>query len=292
MAAGCRRPLRRWCFMLSLPGASRRVERRRRGNQHYHYLSSGILVYDPVVTKAPNDDKVSATPPPRPPHEGWRLSRAEVIAREIERQILDATLTHGARLGTKSDLRQQFGVAVGTVNEAVRLLETRGLVAAKPGPGGGLFVRVPSSHVRLDHLVLDLREESDTAADCLIVRNALEEPVLLEAAQVRSADDIRDLRTILDEMAASRLDPIGFLKANWALHRRIAAIIPNAVLRLIYTTLLDTIESEVQNVEPDEIFEADESVQIHAELVDALESGERARIHAAVLRHSPLIGSP
>ena len=58
-----------------------------------------------------------------------RVSRAELVARELEREIAGG-LAPGERLGTKDDLRQRFGVAVATVNEAVRLLETRGLGAA------------------------------------------------------------------------------------------------------------------------------------------------------------------
>ena len=51
-----------------------------------------------------------------------RVSRAELVARELEREIVDERQP-GERLGTKEDLRKQFGVAVATVNEAVRLLE-------------------------------------------------------------------------------------------------------------------------------------------------------------------------
>ena len=68
-----------------------------------------------------------------------RVSRAELVARELEREIVDDRQA-GERLGTKDDLRKRFGVAVATVNEAVRLLETRGLIEAQPGPGGGVFV--------------------------------------------------------------------------------------------------------------------------------------------------------
>lgn len=61
-----------------------------------------------------------------------RVSRAELVARELEREIVDDRQA-GERLGTKDDLRKRFGVAVATVNEAVRLLETRGLIEARPG---------------------------------------------------------------------------------------------------------------------------------------------------------------
>ncbi len=53
---------------------------------------------------------------------GARVSRAQLVARELEREILDQR-DPGDRLGTKEDLRKRFGVAVATVNEAVRLLE-------------------------------------------------------------------------------------------------------------------------------------------------------------------------
>ena len=60
---------------------------------------------------------------------GARVSRAALVARELEREIVDER-EPGERLGTKEELRKRFGVAVATVNEAIRLLETRGLVAA------------------------------------------------------------------------------------------------------------------------------------------------------------------
>ena len=69
-----------------------------------------------------------------------RVSRAEALAREIEEEVSAGVLNTGDRLGTKDDLRQRFNVAVATVNEAVRLLDNRGLVEARPGPGGGVFV--------------------------------------------------------------------------------------------------------------------------------------------------------
>lgn len=46
-----------------------------------------------------------------------RLSRAQLVARELEGEIDHRQA--GERLGTKDDLRQRFGVAAATVNEAV-----------------------------------------------------------------------------------------------------------------------------------------------------------------------------
>src|SRR4051812_44075816 len=59
-----------------------------------------------------------------------RVSRAESVARELESEIL-AGVEPGTRIGTKDELRRRFGVAVATVNEAVRLLELRGLISVR-----------------------------------------------------------------------------------------------------------------------------------------------------------------
>src|SRR5262249_47053913 len=140
------------------------------------------------------------------------------VARRIEERIRDEALPQGSRLGTKRDLRAQFGGGVCTVNEALRVLETRGLIEARPGPGGGVFVAAPSPHLRLRHLILGFRGEDTTVADCIAVRNALEVTVADDARRFHTDSDMAELREILGRMARSLDDPAGYLEANWALH--------------------------------------------------------------------------
>src|ERR1700716_1586114 len=85
-----------------------------------------------------------------------RVSRAEAVARELEREILEGQ-EPGVRIGTKDDLRTRFSVAVATINEAVRLLEMRGLIEARPGPGGGVFVSRPAARLALRPTVLGFK---------------------------------------------------------------------------------------------------------------------------------------
>ena len=73
------------------------------------------------------------------------VTRAELTAQRIADRARGAA--PGARLGTKKELRELCGVSVGTFNEALRLLQSRGVVAVRPGPRGGLFVAEQSPMV-------------------------------------------------------------------------------------------------------------------------------------------------
>jgi GntR family transcriptional regulator, transcriptional repressor for pyruvate dehydrogenase complex len=223
-----------------------------------------------------------------------RVSRAEALARRLEAEILGVVVRPGDRLGTKEELKERFGVAVATVNEAIRLLQARGLVDVRPGPRGGVFAREPSPFVRLGHQVLALKHEGVRAADCLQVREALDPAVVAEAVRHRSDGDAADLQERLRRMRAARDDPTAFQRANWDLHRRIAEISPNPILRSLYTLMLDVVSSELETVIPDADFAAqtDELLRLHQELVDAIVAGDQELAAQAAERHARLTASP
>ncbi len=216
------------------------------------------------------------------------MSRSEALTVQLEQEILDARLPAGTRLGTKATLRARYGVALATVNEAVRLLEMRGLVQARPGPGGGVFVAAPSPVVRLTRLTLAVDADTPIVAQAMAVRRALEAPVALEAAEHHSRRDLRALERLLGAMLRATEDPLRFMQANWALHRRIAAIGHNDLLRTLYLSLLDLVEEHVAGVSPDRRFSPGHNVELHRSLVDAIASRNPKRVRTAVAAHDRL----
>jgi DNA-binding FadR family transcriptional regulator len=214
-----------------------------------------------------------------------RISLGEAIARELEHEITSGELEPGERLGTKEDLRARFGVALATINEAIRLLEMRGMLTARPGPGGGVFVSEASTRARTNHFVMGYKWNEAAIADHHAVRNALEALVCREAARYRRESDVRAFVRMVEAMEQHEpKDPLTVLRQTWALHRRIAKTLRNQPLRSIYLTMLDVLEDAVASV--DEVnFDPDGHIAVHRELVAAIAEGPGERLDEALRRH-------
>lgn len=212
--------------------------------------------------------------------------RPQALAQLLEEEITTAQLDAGTRLGTKRQLQVRYGVASTTVNEAIRVLENRGLVQSKPGPGGGVFVAKRSGWLALSGLVLDFRTALLPVSQVLEVRDAIEGLIATDAALHHRKTDITDLRRLLKVMRRSIDDPAAYLRANWNFHRREAQLCANAFARGLYGALLDFAESELGSVERAEEFDGAANLATHERLLDAIASRDLDRVAVAVERHN------
>jgi DNA-binding FadR family transcriptional regulator len=209
-----------------------------------------------------------------------RPGRAQTRPEQAAEQLAEMAMASqpGDRLGTKDDLRASCGVSVGTFNEALRMVQARGLVTVRSGPGGGLFASRQSPMVRLGNSMLALDDDAASVAEAFRLRHALDPLILEDALEHSSAHDVAALRAELDQMkvAVASDDSTAFIRANWALHARIAEISPSAVLRSFYLNLLEITDSHLLAVQPTEGQPLDEYIHsryaLHVELVDAIAS--------------------
>ncbi|MEU6349300.1 FCD domain-containing protein [Streptomyces sp. NPDC047072] len=204
---------------------------------------------------------------------------------------LAARVAAGTRLGTKDELRARCGVSVGTFNETLRLLQTRGVVTVQRGPGGGLFAAQQTPMARLAQSVLALDSAQDDVTEALRIRNALEPLLWQDALWHGSPADIKDLRALLARMeeAAGAEDAEQFVRANWHLHARVADITPSALLRSLYVNLLDLVERHAQAVLPQDGVPLGPYLRdrygLHVDLVDALENRDEKSVAWLLRQH-------
>jgi DNA-binding FadR family transcriptional regulator len=218
--------------------------------------------------------------------EASRLSRADAISRHIEADISSGQVATGQRLGTKEELRRRFGVAPATLNEAIKLLNSRGLVEARSGPGGGVFVASPAARMRQGPLIMGFEWVRATAAEYRQVRSALEPIVYLEAARHHSRSQLRALYTVVARMEAHSGDLRAYIRDNTAFHRSVASMVKNVPLRSIYVTLLDFMENAVVQTEQPV---TRENIEVHRELADAIAGGEGPKLERAIRHHNDMM---
>lgn len=169
----------------------------------------------------------------------------DVVA-QIEAAVVEGRLEPGDQLPPELILKEQLGASRGTVREALRVLEEKGLVEIRPGAAGGAFVRHIGVEKLTDSLglLLQLRRVSfDNMAE---FRETVEAQATALAARRATPDDIARLRTVVAGAEAVLADDpedwSGLCRADIELHVCLAEIADNpvflAVIRMIHQTVL------------------------------------------------------
>ncbi|KRE94204.1 hypothetical protein ASG76_12555 [Nocardioides sp. Soil774] len=223
-------------------------------------------------------------------------SRAEVAAAKLA-DILAGQQT-GARLGTKEEVRASVdaSLSLASFNETLRLLQSRGLVTVRPGPGGGVFVAEQSPMARLGNALLGLNIDRSTVGEAVRIRNALEALVVEDACLYATRADVAAMEQALARMrdALREEDGIEFLHSNWELHSKIAATARSEILSSLYLSLLDLVEEHtisVRSAGPMSLTEFHrERLGIHEDLVRAIEQGDLVEAAATVELHNKGLG--
>ena len=76
---------------------------------------------------------------------------AEIVADELRRQIIDGELSDGDLLPRQEILVEQFNVSLVSLREALRILETEGLLSVRRGNRGGAVVHAPAKASAATH---------------------------------------------------------------------------------------------------------------------------------------------
>lgn len=148
------------------------------------------------------DDTRIGKKAPSPPAEPDLFNRvsvgriSEVIVEQIRLLMRQGQLKPGDRLPPERDLCERFGVSRVTVREALRMLESSGLVEIRVGARGGAFVTAPSSN-RVGEGLTDLLTLSViSAADVTEVRMVLEVGIVPLVCERATEEDLSELDKI------------------------------------------------------------------------------------------------
>ncbi|MGM7666548.1 FadR/GntR family transcriptional regulator [Microbacterium sp. A93] len=147
---------------------------------------------------------------------------AMLVAQRIVADIRKSGYTAGDRLPPEKTMLEQYQIGRGTLRESLRFLELQGVIALKPGPGGGPVVQQPDSSGLSTALTLLLQFENAPFRTIAESREGLEPMMARLSATRMSGEQLEELRYSVEQMGESIEDEDVFLEMNRRFHDVIA----------------------------------------------------------------------
>jgi GntR family transcriptional regulator, transcriptional repressor for pyruvate dehydrogenase complex len=167
----------------------------------------------------------------------------EVVAERLRREIVTGRLPIGERLPSEEELTATFGIARTTLREALRVLESQGLIEIRRGRGGGPTVTKPDLAPVATGLAMSLQLEGATFADLDEARQLIEPQVAGRLARTRTISDLKLINAAIDEAgeAAESNDPARFGNAVVKVHEILMECSGNVTLSTLSRVLHDLV---------------------------------------------------
>jgi len=169
----------------------------------------------------------------------------EGVVVQIENAIIEGRLRVGDRLPPERELVETFQVSRASVREALRVLESLGVLSARRGTGAdsGSIVSADNGNPLSSLLRLHVALLQVPLSDLLDVREVVEVLTARQATARASDEDLYRLRDILASMQAT-YEPEDFMALDTEFHVSVAKASGNTVAPLIMTALRDAIARE------------------------------------------------
>jgi DNA-binding FadR family transcriptional regulator len=160
----------------------------------------------------------------------------EVLASTIREQILSGKLRSGDMLPNERELVDQSGLSRGSVREAMRILETQGLISTSVGRNQGRRAISPSKNVVRNSMDLFIRGGRVPFASLMETFETLAPSICALAAVNRNDADIAALRECQENLKIT-LGAKRFVQTNFEWHAAVGRASHNPLLSAIYEGL-------------------------------------------------------
>jgi DNA-binding FadR family transcriptional regulator len=209
---------------------------------------------------------------------------AEVLAAQIKGEIISGKYPEGAMLPPETEMATQLTLSRPTVREALRLLESEGLISIRPGPRGGPRVERPSSNTVTRSLTTLFQYERVTLAALVEARRAIEPACARVAAARARPEHIAALTRSIENMRAQLEDDTVFWNENANFHVALAEAGGNTVLNTLMVSLRELIYEFTAglHIAPEERME---TVNEHEAIKEAIEERDAAAAARAAEAH-------
>lgn len=162
-----------------------------------------------------------------------RTTLSQSIVNKLVKAIKDGLWRPGSRIPNEKDLASAFSVSRNCIREAIKTLNSRGIVESRPGRG--TFLAEDALRRIVNAELIEEGYKNATLADLTEIRILLEAQSAFWAAQRATDGTVRELQDLLGQYRQVRVEDIEALEELHLLfHEKIIALSGNPmVMRLL-----------------------------------------------------------
>jgi GntR family transcriptional repressor for pyruvate dehydrogenase complex len=206
----------------------------------------------------------------------------EEIVRQVKQLIAEGKLKSGDRLPPERDLAEKFMVSRTSVREALRALQSRGLVDIRAGEGA--FVRDISVETLIEPLALVILPHREAVGELFEARRLLEPAIAALAARRATAEELGEMERILEAQAKEVAHGRTGVAQDTALHLAIANSAHNRAITRIINALMDLLaQSREESLHTPG--RPTRSHEDHRRILGAIQRRDEVAAHRAMLDH-------
>ena len=212
----------------------------------------------------------------------------DVVA-QIQDAILDGRLKTGDTLPSERHLKEMFSISRGTLREALRVLEQKGLIEIKLGVGGGSVVKDMNTDQISEGLGLLIRSQKVSLNHLAEFREDVEGIVAARAASRRCKTDVAGLKALLARarkcIDGGTSQRNAFIEIDKQIHMSLAQAAQNPIYLSVLHSVHDNIHRYYDRFLSMEERELQENYQDLCDLVEAVENGQAGRASRLARSH-------
>ena len=204
----------------------------------------------------------------------------KTVQEEIRHYIIKQDLRPGDPLKPEAELARLFGVSRNSVREAVKALESTGVLETRRG--SGVYVKAFSFTPLLDNLPYGLMQGRRALSELVALRKALEAGMIADAMDAITPERVAALRDVLAIMGERAARGEDFADQDREFHRLLFADLGNEMLLQLFDLFWQAYNRAAPPVhgrDPRRIH------GLHAEIIEAVLSGDAERARDAVRQH-------
>jgi DNA-binding FadR family transcriptional regulator len=199
----------------------------------------------------------------------------------IKQYILEHNLKPGDALPPEGQLVEDLGVGRSSVREAVKSLQSMGIVDVRQGDG--LYVRELNFDPMLEAFLFGMQFDPQTLAELLQIRIWLEVSVISDAVEHIGPEEIAKLESLLETWEQRVRAGEEYSDLDESFHQIVYGVLENNTLMKLFSVFWVTFTS----LEADLIHDTDPEnvLEFHKRILDAIKTREPGQVRRQLAQH-------